>query len=93
MDDFQRKADEMLEKFILITNAVGSQIQGMKSSIVSMQEVNEKMKQEGEKTSSINLTKELRIWKKKSWTWTKNMSIEVKTTKKNMLMRIKEKQW
>ena len=34
--------------------------------------------------------KELRIWKEKSWTWTKNMSTEVKITKKNMLMRIKE---
>ena len=48
MDDFSRKADEMLEKFMLVTNTVGSQIQGMKSSIVSMQEMNEKMK-EGEK--------------------------------------------
>ena len=48
MDDFSRKADEMLEKFVLVTNTVGSQIQGMKSSIVSMQEMNEKMKEEGE---------------------------------------------
>ena len=48
MDDFSRKADEMLEKFMLVTNTVGSQIQGMKSSIVSMQEMNEKMKEEGE---------------------------------------------
>ena len=48
MDDFSRKADEMLEKFMLVTNTVGSQIQGMKSSIVSMQEMNEKIKEEGE---------------------------------------------
>ena len=54
MDDFSRKADEMLEKFMIVTNTVGSQIQGMKTSIVSMQEMNEKMK-EGEK-SSINST-------------------------------------
>ena len=47
MDDFSRKADEMLEKFMLVTRTVGSQIQGMKSSIVSMQEMNEKLK-EGE---------------------------------------------
>ena len=47
MDDFSRKADEMLVKFMLVTNTVGSQIQGMKSSIVSMQEMNEKMKEEG----------------------------------------------
>ena len=40
----------MLEKFMLVTNTVGSQIQGMKSSIVSMQEMNEKMKEEGKNT-------------------------------------------
>ena len=61
MDDFSRKVDEMLEKFMMETNTVGNQIQGMKTSIVSMQEMNEKMKEEGEK--SINSTKELRIWK------------------------------
>ena len=65
MDDFSRKADEMLQKFMLVTNTVGSQIQGMKSSIVSMQEMNEKMKEQGEKTSSIKLTKELRIYGRK----------------------------
>ena len=37
MDDFSRKADEMLEKFMLVTNTVGSQIPGMKSSIVSIE--------------------------------------------------------
>ena len=42
MDDFSRKAAEMLEKLMLVTSTVGSQIQGMKSSIVSMQEMNEK---------------------------------------------------
>ena len=30
MDDFPRKADEMLENFMLVTNTVRSQIQGMK---------------------------------------------------------------
>ena len=63
MDDFSRKADEMLEKFMLVTNTVGSQIQGLKSSIVSMQEMNEKNDRQKEKTSSINSTKESRIWK------------------------------
>ena len=48
MDDFSRKADEMLEKFMLVTNTVGSLIPGMKSSIVSMQEMDGKMKEEGE---------------------------------------------
>ena len=42
MDDFSRKADELLEKFMLVTSKVGSQIQGMSSSIVKMQEMNEK---------------------------------------------------
>ena len=45
MDDFSRKVDEMLEKFMLITSTVGSQIQGMNSSIAKMQET---MKEEGE---------------------------------------------
>ena len=73
----------MSEKFMMVTNTVGSQIQGMKTSIVSMQEMNEKTKEE-EENSSIKSMKELRIWKEKSWTWTKNMSTEVKITKKNM---------
>ena len=48
MNDFSRKADELLEKFMLITNTVGTQIQGIISSIVKLQETNEKMKEEGE---------------------------------------------
>ena len=48
MNDFSRKADELLEKFMLITNTVGNQIQGMNSSIVKLQETNEKMKEDGE---------------------------------------------
>ena len=47
MNDFSRKADDLLEKFVLITNTVEPQIQGMNSSIVKLQEINEKMK-EGE---------------------------------------------
>ena len=47
MNDFSRKADELLERFMLVTSTVGSQIQGMNSSIAKMQETNEKMK-EGE---------------------------------------------
>ena len=33
---------------MLITNTVGNQIHGMNSSIVKLQETNEKMKEEGE---------------------------------------------
>ena len=47
MNDFSRKADELLERFILITSTVGSQIQGINSSIVKIQETSEKTK-EGE---------------------------------------------
>ena len=53
MNNFSRKAEEMLEKFMMVSDAVGSQIQGMKTSIVSMQEMNEKTKEEGEKVQSI----------------------------------------
>ena len=48
MNDFSNKADDLLEKFMKITNTVGNQIHGMNSSIVKLQETNEKMKEEGE---------------------------------------------
>ena len=48
MNDFSRKVDDMLEKFIMITNTVGDQLNGMNSSIVKLQETDEKMKEEGE---------------------------------------------
>ena len=49
MNDFSRKVDDLLERFMMITNTVGNhQIHGMNSSIVKLQETNEKMKEEGE---------------------------------------------
>ena len=48
MNDFSKKADDLLERFMMITNTVGTQIQGMNSSIVKLHETNEKMKEEGE---------------------------------------------
>ena len=48
MNDFSKKADDLLERFMTITNTVGAQIQGMNSSIVKLHETNEKMKEEGE---------------------------------------------
>ena len=60
MDDFSNKADEMLEKFMQVTSTVGSQIQGMNSSIVKMKEMNEKRKEKG-MTGTSNSTKESRI--------------------------------
>ena len=48
MIDFSNKADDLMERFMLMTNSVGTQIQGMNSSIVKVHETNEKMKEEGE---------------------------------------------
>ena len=48
MNDFSRKADDLLERFMMITNTVGNFFHGMNSSIVKLQETNEKMKEEGE---------------------------------------------
>ena len=48
MNDFSKKADDLLERFMIITNTVGTQIQGMNSSIVKLHDTNEKMKEEGE---------------------------------------------
>ena len=59
MDDFSRKADEMLEQFLQVTSTVVSQIQGMNSSIEKMKEMNEKWKKG--MTSTSKSTKESRI--------------------------------
>ena len=48
MIDFSKKADDLVERFMFMTNSVGTQIQGMNSSIVKLHETNEKMKEEGE---------------------------------------------
>ena len=48
MSDFSRKADDLLERFMIIKNTVGNQIHGMNSSIVKLQETNEKIEEEGE---------------------------------------------
>ena len=65
-----RKADEMLEKFMLVTNTVGSQIQGMNSSIVKMQEMNEKIKEEGGDRFN-QFDERITNMERESWTWTK----------------------
>ena len=80
MENFSRKADDMMEKFLQITSTVG---QGMNSFIVKMiEEGDDRYKQFNEIITNIE----------KSWTWMKNMKPEVKLSKENMLMRIKEKQ-
>ena len=48
MIDFSKKADDLMERFMFMTNSVGTQIQGMNSSIVKLHETNEKMKEDGE---------------------------------------------
>ena len=54
----------------------------MKSSIMSMQEMHEKMKVQG--GNKFNQFDERITNMERTWTWTKNMSAEVKITKKNM---------
>ena len=55
MSNFSSKADDLLEKFMKITNTVGNQIHGMNSSIAKLQETNKKMKEDGEnKFNKIN---------------------------------------
>ena len=48
MNDFSRKADDLLERFMLVTNTVGTQIQGMNSSNRETTRNKDKMKEEGE---------------------------------------------
>ena len=91
MDDFSRKADEMLEKFMLVTNTVGSQIQGRKSSIVSMQEVHEKMKEEGENRFN-QFDERITNMERKFLDMDETYEYRSEDNKKNMLVRIKEKQ-
>ena len=76
MNDFSRNAD------MLIANTVGIQIQGMISSIVKLQETNEKMKEGENKFNQF----EGRIidMERKILDMDKNMSTEVKITSRNM---------
>ena len=90
MNDFSRKADELMERFMLVTNTVGSQIQGMNSSIAKMQETNEKMKEEG-KNKFNQFDERIMDMERKILDMDKNMSTEVKIPNRNMWMGIKEK--
>ena len=79
MSDFSSKADDLLEKFMKITNTVGNQIHGMNSSIVKLQETNEKMKEDGEnKFNKIN--ERFMDMEKKILDLDKNMKTEAKKT-------------
>ena len=54
MDDFSRKTDEMLEKFLQVTSTVGSQIRGMNSSVVKVKEEgDDRYKQFNERITNI----------------------------------------
>ena len=54
MENFSRKADEMMEKFLQITSTVGNQIQGMNASIVKMKEEgDDRFKQFNERITNI----------------------------------------
>ena len=84
LDNYAKKPEDMMDKFLQITSSVGTQIQGMNSSIVKMkEEEDDRYKQFNERITNIE----------KSLTWMKNTKIEVKKPKENMLIRIKAKQW
>ena len=82
MNDFSRKADELLERFMLITSTVGSQIQGINSSIVEIQETNEKTKEGENKFNQFD--ERIMDMERKIPDMDKNMSTEVKITNRNM---------
>ena len=68
---------------MLVTNTVGTQIQGMISSIVKLQETNEKMKEEGENKFN-QIDERFTDMEKKILDMDKNMSTEAKITSRNM---------
>ena len=79
MNDFSKKADDLLERSMIITNTVGTQIQGMNSSIVKLHETHEKMKEEGENKFN-KIDERLMDMEKKILDLDKNMKTEAKTT-------------
>ena len=83
MNDFSRKADELLERFMLITYTVGTQIHGMNSSIVKLEETNEKMEEEGENKFN-QFEGRIKDMERKILDMDKNMSTEAKITSRNM---------
>ena len=83
MNDFSRKADELLEKFMLITNTVVNQIQRINSSIVKLQETNEKMKEDGENKFN-QFDERIMDMERKILDMDKNMSTEAKITSRSM---------
>ena len=79
MSDFSSKADDLLEKFMKSTNTVGNQIHGMNSSIVKLQETNEKMKEDGENKFN-KIDERFMYMEKKILDLDKNMKNEAKKT-------------
>ena len=49
----QKKAEDMVDKFLQITSSVGTQLQGMNSSIVKMKEEDDRYKQFNERITNI----------------------------------------
>ena len=74
----------MMDKFLQITSSVGTQLQGMNSSIVKMkEEEDDRYKQFNERIMNIEKILDM----------DENTKIEVKKLKENMWIRIKAKQW
>ena len=64
MNDFSKKADGLAGEIHDNPNTVGTQIQGMNSSIVKLHETNEKMKEEGENKFN-KIDESSWIWKRR----------------------------
>ena len=79
MNDVSKKADDLLERFMITTDTVGTQIQGMNSSIVKLHETNEKMKEEGENKFN-KIDERLMDMERKKLDMDKNMKTEAKMT-------------
>ena len=84
LDNYAKKAEDMMDKFLQITSSVGTQIQGMNSSIVKMKEKeDDRYKQFNGRITSIEKILDM----------DENTNIKVKKPNENMLIRIKTKQW
>ena len=79
MNNFSKNADDMLERFMMIPNTVGNQINGMNSYIVNLQETNEKMKEEDENKFN-KIDERFMDMEKKIFDLDKNTKTEAKTT-------------
>ena len=85
MESYSRKADEKMEKFLQITSVqLEIKSKGWTSTIVKMKEGDDRYKQFDERITNIE---------RQILDMDEKYETEVKLSKENMLIRIKEKQW